>query len=228
MGRVLLFSCTAMVNPTLVAATTVMLLLPSPKKLMLGYLLGAMLTSVTIGLVIIFALKDSSVPSSAKTTANPVVDFAVGGILLIIGIVLGTDRDRRLRERRAQRKSREEEHKTPRWQQALSKGNPRITFCVGALLTLPGASYLAALDSIRKLHYGTVGNVLLVLLVNVIMLTLIELPLICFAIAPEWTPVAIERVKAALRRHGHTAAFIGATAIGLLLILQGLVTVISS
>ena len=34
---VLLFSLTATVNPTLVAATTVMLLLPSPKKLMLGY-----------------------------------------------------------------------------------------------------------------------------------------------------------------------------------------------
>jgi Sap-like sulfolipid-1-addressing protein len=228
MGRVLFFSFTAMANPTLVAATTLMLLLPSPKKLMFGYLLGALLTSVTIGLVIIFALKDSSVPSTAKNTANPIVDFAVGGILLIIGIVLGTDRDRRIRERRAQRKSREEAPKIPRWQQFLRKGNPRITFAVGAVLTLPGASYLAALDSIRRLHYGPVGNVVSVLLVNVIMLALIEVPLVCFTFAPRWTPAAIERVKAALRRHGHTAAFIGATAIGLLLILQGVVTVISS
>jgi Sap, sulfolipid-1-addressing protein len=227
MGRVLFFSVTAMANPSLVAATTVMLLLPSPKKLMLGYLIGATLMSVTVGLVILFALKHSSVPSTSKNTINPIVDFAVGAILLLIGIVLGTDRDQPLRERRARRRSREDEHQTPRWQQALRKGNPKITFAIGAILTLPGASYLAALDSIRKLHYGTVGNVLLVLLVNLIMLALIEVPLISFAIAPDWTPTALERAKGALRRNGHKIAFIGATAIGLLLILQGVITIIA-
>jgi hypothetical protein len=59
-----------------------MLLLPSPKKLTLGYLIGAMQMSVTIGLVILFALKNSSVPSTAKNTGNPIVDLAVGGNLL--------------------------------------------------------------------------------------------------------------------------------------------------
>ncbi len=216
-----------MANPTLVAATTVMLLLPSPKKLMLGYLIGAMLMSITVGLLILFALKNSSVPSTSKNTINPLVDFAVGGILLLIGIVLGTDRDRPLRERRAARRSREDEHKTPRWQQALSKGNAKITFAIGAILTLPGASYLAALDSISRLHYGTAGNVLLVLLVNVIMLALIEVPLVSFAVAPEWTPTALERTKGAARRNGHKVAFIGATAIGVLLILQGVITIVS-
>ena len=43
-----------------------MLLLPSPKKLMLGYLLGAMLTSITLGLVIVFTLKHSSLVHTAK------------------------------------------------------------------------------------------------------------------------------------------------------------------
>src|SRR5207247_2104194 len=54
MNHVFLFSLTAMLNPTLLAATTVLLLLPNPKKLMLGYLLGAMLMSITLGLVIVF------------------------------------------------------------------------------------------------------------------------------------------------------------------------------
>jgi Sap, sulfolipid-1-addressing protein len=228
MGRVLLFSVTAMANPTLVAATTVMLLLPSPKKLMLGYLLGAVLTSVTVGLVILFALKSSSAPSTAKNTVNPVVDFALGAIFLLIAFVLETDRDRRLRERRAQRRGREEEHKTPRWQQALSKGNPKITFAVGAVLTLPGASYLAALDSIHNLNYGTAGNVLSVLLVNLIMLALIEVPLLSFAIAPDWTPAALERVKGVFRQRGHKVAFIGTMVIGLLLILRAVITLIAS
>ena len=47
MGHILVLSLTASLNPTLLAATTVMLLLPSPAKLMLGYLLGALLTSMS-------------------------------------------------------------------------------------------------------------------------------------------------------------------------------------
>jgi hypothetical protein len=44
MEKVFLFSLTAALNPTLLTATTVMLLLPSPKRLMLGYLAGALTT----------------------------------------------------------------------------------------------------------------------------------------------------------------------------------------
>jgi hypothetical protein len=58
-------------NPTLVAASTLMMLLPNPKRLMLGYLLGALMTSITLGLVIVFSLEGCS----AHTT------FVVGALL---------------------------------------------------------------------------------------------------------------------------------------------------
>ena len=228
MSRVILFSLTAAVNPTLVAATTVMLLLPSPKKLMFGYLLGAYMTSITIGCVVVLSLGESGAVSTTQNCVNPGVDLAIGGLLLAIGFVLGTGRDRRYRERRAQKRAREEPKKTPRWQEALGKGNPRVTFVVGALLTLPGASYLAALDGIHKLNYSKAEDVLLVVLVNVIMLSLIEVPLLCFTIAPKWTPAALERAKGWFGRHGHTAAFIAVTTIGALLVVQGVVTLIAS
>ena len=227
MSRVFLFSLTAALNPTLVAATTVMLLLPSPKKLMLGYLAGAYLTSITIGCVIILTLENSGAVSTAKRTVNPVVDLAIGAILLVLGFAIGTGRDRLVRERRAQRKARQEPKKTPRWQAAIGKGNPRVTFVVGALLTLPGASYLAALAAIHKLHYSSAAEVLLVVMVNVIMLALLEVPLLSFTLAPRWTPTALERIKASFKRYGHTVAFVAVTAIGLLLIVQGVVTLIS-
>ena len=63
------------------------------------------------------------------------------------------------------------------------------------MLTLPGASYLAALTSLARLNYGLAGDVLVVMLINVVMLALIEVPLICFVVAPDWTPTAIERAK---------------------------------
>ena len=91
MDQVLLLSLTAALNPVLVGASTVMLLLPNPKRLMLGYLLGALMTSITLGLVIVFALKGSSAVSTTENTLNPAVDLTLGAIALLAAFVLATD-----------------------------------------------------------------------------------------------------------------------------------------
>src|SRR5581483_5094819 len=129
MGNVVLFSLTSMANPTLIAVTTVMLLLPSPKKLMLGYLLGAYLTSITLGLVIVFSAEHSGIVSSGKKSINPAIDFALGGILIVLSLLLRSDRDRRIRERRAEHK-REKPKKPPKWQTFLTKGNFKVTIVI--------------------------------------------------------------------------------------------------
>ena len=112
------------------------------------------------------------------------------------------------------------------WQRELSQGSPRTTFVVGALLTLPGASYLAGLDRISKLHYSTAATVAIVLAFNLVMLLLLELPLIAFAVAPEWTPAAIDRAKAWAGIHGRRYAVHGLEVIGVLLIIKGIVGLI--
>ena len=122
MGQIFLLSLLAALNPVLVGASTVMLLLPNPKRLMLGYLLGALMTSITLGLVIVHALKGSSVVSTTQNTISPGVDLALGAILLVAAVVLGTGRDKQIAERRQARKGPKEEKGPPRWQQALSKG----------------------------------------------------------------------------------------------------------
>ncbi len=223
MGEVVLLSLTASLNPTLVAATTVMLLLPSPSKLMLGYLLGAYMTSITLGLVIVFSLSNSSTTNTTKNTVSPGVDIALGAIALAIAFVLHTGRHERLSERRRARKAAKPDKGPPRWQRELSKGSARTTFVIGALLTLPGASYLAGLDEIHKLKYSTTVTVLIVIGFNLVMLWLLEVPLASFLIAPEWTPRAIDRATAWVSRHTHVFAVRGFTALGALLIIKGLI-----
>ena len=162
-GHVIVLSLLASLNPTLVAATTVMLLLPSPAKLMLGYLLGALMTSVTLGLVIVFSLSDSSAANTTQNTLSPVADIALGALALVVAFTLATGRHERFAERRRERKQAKPDKGPPRWQRELSKGSARTTFVIGALLTLPGASYLAGLDDIDKLNYSTTVTVLVVL-----------------------------------------------------------------
>jgi Sap, sulfolipid-1-addressing protein len=227
MSQVILLSLTASLNPTLVAATTVMLLLPSPKKLMLGYLLGAYVTSITLGLVIVFSLSNSSASNTTENTISPAVDIVLGVIALTVAFVLYTGRHERLTERRRARKAAKPDKGPPRWQRELNKGSAKTTFVIGALLSLPGASYLAGLDEIHKLKYSTTGTVLLVIGFNLVMLWLLEVPLASFLVAPDWTPGAIERAKAWVSRHAHVFAVRGSAALGALLVIKGLIGLIS-
>jgi len=66
---------TAMLNPSLVAATTAMLLLPNPESLMLGYLLGAYTTSITVSYL-------TALTRIAKVNPDTAADRAPGGRLL--------------------------------------------------------------------------------------------------------------------------------------------------
>ena len=89
MDAIVFWAFTAAFNPTLLGATTVMLLLDHPKRLLLGYLLGALMTSLTLGLVIVFALDGSSgATSTAQSTLSPAMDLALGGLLLVVASMI--------------------------------------------------------------------------------------------------------------------------------------------
>jgi Sap, sulfolipid-1-addressing protein len=221
----LVYALTAALNPTLLGAATVMLLLDHPKRLLLGYLLGALMTSVTLGLVIVFTLDGSA--STAQHTLSPAMDLALGAILLVVAWMIRPSRQPKeggwLAEWRRRKQEGKEDKGPPRWQRTLSQGSPRITFVVGALLTLPGASYLIGLHKIADANPSTVGAIASVLLFNAIMLALLELPLIGYVFAPDWTPRAVERFKDWFSRNARQLAFRAALVIGLLLIVKGLI-----
>lgn len=228
---VFVFALSAALNPTLLAATTVMLLLPKPRSLMLGYLLGALMTSIALGLVIVFSLEDSSAVSVTQKTLSPAADLVLGLLALVVARVLSAERDELLKEGREKLKAAKGRSKKdkgpPRWQRALNKGTARTTFAVGALLTLPGASYLVALTRLAKDDLGTAETVLAVLGFNLIMLTLLEVPLLAYWLAPDTTPERVTRVKTSIGRNGRRIGIRVATVVGVLLIMRGAITLIA-
>ncbi len=103
MGAIVLLALTAAFNPTEIAATTVMLLLPSPERLMLGYWLGAMLTGVASGLVIVFAFKDTGAEHTTRHTVSPIVQLVFAGLLIVAAVALAKGGGKRVRERHEKR-----------------------------------------------------------------------------------------------------------------------------
>jgi hypothetical protein len=227
MSDVILLSLTASLNPSLVGATTLMMLLDRPVLLMTGYLVGAYTASITLGLVIVFSIPRSGAVKTTQHTINPLIDVAFGVILLLVASALRTARYERLQQHRHERKAAKADKPPPRWQRELSKGSPRTTFVIGLLLTLPGASYLAGLAQIHKLDLSVPVTVLVVVGFNVVMLWMLELPLLSFAVAPDWTPSTIKRIRTWVGAHAHSFAIKGSATIGVLLVIKGLAALIN-
>ncbi len=229
LASIFLLALVAMFTPTLLAAVTVMMLLPNPKRLMLGYLLGAYATSISLGLLIVFSLQGSASVDTAKQTLGPGEDIVVGLLALLVAFVLGTGRDaslQRRRERRQEAKEAAGETKESWPDRMLSKGSARVTFAVGVVLTLPGVSYLTALDRMAKLDAGVAATTLLVIGFCLIQQLLLEVPLLGYALAPEQTQDRVARFRAWLRRNGRRAGVLLAAAIGTLLVVRGVIALV--
>src|SRR4051794_21597173 len=232
LGTIFLLALLAMFNPTLLAAVTLMLLLPNPKRLMLGYLLGAYTASISVGLAIVFALQDSSFASTSKRTLSPVEDLVVGALLLLIALVLATDRDQPLRQRRERRREKKQERKGDEEKEALpmrllGRGSPRISFVVRLLLSFPGVSYLTGLSQIDKLEAGIAPTVLLVIGFCLIQQLLLEAPLVGYILKPEATQGAVDGFRDWLARNGRRAGIYVVAVLGALLIIRGIAGLVS-
>jgi hypothetical protein len=219
MGQIIVFAFLAALYPTLIAATTVMLLLPRAEALMLGFWLGAMITSVTCGLVITFALDGTSAASTARNSISPAVDLGFAALVLIAALALARGEDQRMRERYSKHRSPRPE-KTPKWRQKLEDGNPWHALVIGVLLSFPGVWYLAALNRLAKLHYPRVADIVVVVVFCLVQLALIEIPMLAFRIWPRETPMAIDHAKAWGAAHGRQYSVWGLAAVGALLIVR--------
>lgn len=121
MGTIFLLAVWAAIYPTLLAAVTVMLVLPDPKRLLLGYLLGAMAMGVSLGLVVVFVLGGSSAATkTAKHSVNPALELALGVLILLLAFVFVAGRER-LDARRERRRAAKAEKQPSRLTRALKK-----------------------------------------------------------------------------------------------------------
>jgi Sap, sulfolipid-1-addressing protein len=224
--EILLFGLMSALNPTLLAAVTIMLLLPNPKRLMIGYLVGAYLTSITIGLLIVFELHGDSAVTSTKRTLSPIADLVIAALLITAGLVLKGQRMAERSERRKERKAAKgQKQSLP--EKLLGRGDPRITFFVGVILSFPGASYLAALTKTSKLDAADAWLVLIVIGICLLQQLFLELPIVAYALRPEWAKEAIAKFREWLARNGRRAAANVAISLGGLLLLRGVIELIA-
>lgn len=224
--NVFLFALAAAIYPTLLAGVIVLLSRPNPARQLAAFLVGGMTCSVIAGVVILAALAPTGDFDGTSQSAYPIVDIAIGSISLACGYALARSRPRRLAQFLARRSERQPEDKGPsRTTRMLSGSSTPLIIAVGALLNLPGIWYLAALNEIATGNFGTAGDVALVLGFNLVMFTLVEVPLVGYVFAPDRTRASIDHFNAWLRDHTREVAAGVAIAVGIYLLVKGVAEV---
>jgi hypothetical protein len=220
--NVLVLAVGAAVSPSILAVVIVVLRRPRPRRLLTAYLVGGLLTSIAVGVAIVTSLNELEVVSGSSPAADPIVNFTVGLLSLLVAYVLATDRDAGLGERRREKKAAKPQ-RDPWSERVLSHGSAPIAFAVGVALNLPGAFYLVALKDIARSQSGFGDQLVAILIFNLIMFALAEVPLLGYSFAPETTQAKVEQLNEWMARNARQIVVVVATVFGLYLVARGIV-----
>jgi hypothetical protein len=189
-------------NPKLLALDLLLIENRRPRAMFLCVLLGGMTVALTIGLLDVLTIHADAITAQGKTSAG--VDLALGLLLLVVGGLLATGR---LHGRRpvpvpAGSGPPEKPEKKDSWaQRALAEPRLGLAMLVGALIGLPGASYIAALHNLVAGKYSTVTQVVAVVVFVVIDFLLIIIPYVFLELRPEATKTRLKGTQGWLLGH---------------------------
>jgi hypothetical protein len=196
---------TAALNPKLLALDLLLIENRRPRAMFLCLLLGGMTVALTIGLLDVLTVHADAITSQGKVSAG--VDLALGLLLLALGALLATGR---LHHRQRTpvpagtgppQKPEKPEKKDSWAQRLLAEPRLGLAMLVGALIGLPGASYIAALHNLAAGKYSTATRVAAVVVFVIIDYLLIIIPFAFLELRPEATKAFLKRAQDWLLAH---------------------------
>jgi len=229
MAEIVLLGFAAAVFPTLLACVAIMISRPRPRRLLLGFYLGGLFTSITAGLLILRQFNaGNAVLSSTASSPDPSVSIVMGAVGLVLAWLMISARGRALIEERRRRRAKPETARGPSWaERRLETADAIRAFAIGAVINLPGPWYLLALGDIAEGGYTRGAQLGLVLLFNAIMFILVEVPLVGYLAAPQTTEQRVAALSRWLNANGLRITGIVVALASLSLIARGAITALT-
>jgi hypothetical protein len=175
--------------PTLVVVDVLAFQTANPERILLAFLAGGLLTTVTVGTLIVVAFEGTSFGSSSQTSStDAVLDFVIAGLAFLCAFIISRlpDRPKKPPGPRQQRRSELTE-------KAIERGAP-LAFVGGILLNIvPGLFPLIALKDLMELDYSWPEVVATLFAFYVVMFAFIEAPIVAYVFARDWTGKEVTR-----------------------------------
>jgi hypothetical protein len=207
------FAALAAISPMAILVSAFYLGSVSPRRTMLLFLAGAIITTVIMGVVILVILRAGGLSLHSNHSPRYGLRLGLGVVALAGGLFVA--RRRRPPADPAQPK------KPGLISRTMARPGRVAALVTGIVVFLPSASFVAAVQVIATAHASlpsTAGALAAVIAVDVL---LVWLPLVCHLIAPEPTARTLQAFNAWLRAHGHVLVVGALVVTGLLLIADG-------
>jgi hypothetical protein len=214
----------AALNPKLLALDLLLIENRRPRAMFLSLLLGGLTVALTIGWLDVLVFHEDAIKAQGKVSAG--VDLALGLLLLAVGALLATGRlhGRRKTPVPAGDGPGDKPQKKDGWaQRVLAEPRLGLAMLVGALIGIPGASYLAALHHLVAGNYSTATRVVAVVVFVAIDFLLIIIPFAFLELRPEATKAALKHAQDWLLGHALQLMATIALLLGAYLAISGLI-----
>jgi hypothetical protein len=208
------FAFLSALSPTAVLVAAVYLGSASPHRTTLLYLLGALTTTVIMGIIVLLALKAGNL--SLPTNRQPRYGLRLGlGVVALAGGLYMT-----------RRKPRPPDPAKPKKPSVvtrlMNRPEPLFAFATGVVVFFPSAAFLAAIQAIATSNASDLAIALALVTVIVIDVALIWLPFLLYLARPDATTRTLKSFNAWLRAHGHAIVAGSLLVVGGLLIGNGI------
>jgi hypothetical protein len=207
-------------EPFRIGMTILMMNRPRPLLQLLTFLAGGFAMGITVGVIVLFVLRPALGPAHFTL---PRVQIVVGALLLTNAAVVATGLvGKRRGGGPAGRPDRRFEPLVTRTRQLLNGRSLWTAGVAGLGIALPSIDYLAVLALIVASGAAASVQVGGLLLFNVIAFGFVEIPLICYLVAPDRTRAALSALQDWLRTRRRSAVTILLAAVGCVLLGAGL------
>jgi hypothetical protein len=180
-----------------------------------AFVAAAFLVTYVSGTIMLVLLEELGATSPSNLTASAGLDLALGVLLIALAVRLFVRRPKP-----SATGAPSQSHATSKIDRYLK--SRRLAALLGVTLYIvPSPIYIGAVKAIADAKLSTASELLDLLVVVAVMLWMVELPMLCLALAPEPAERALERTNRWFARHGRTIAIIASAAAGGYLIIKG-------
>jgi MFS family permease len=215
-SQALALALAASIYPPAVAAVIALGRGAEVRSRVFAFVLAAGLVTYAVGALILYALVELGATGSHHLTPGAALDIALGVLLMLLAL-------------RLHRKRPDPTAAAPTASATPSKierylQSRRLAFVLGIVLyVLPSPIYIGAVKAIADAELSTSDELASLIAVVAVMLWMIELPMLMLLVVPDRAADTLERINLWFARHGRTLAIAAAIAVGVYLIVKGVV-----
>jgi hypothetical protein len=214
--------------PLLLVVVLIALNTSRPVTILGWFLVGGLLTTISIDSALVFSLHGNSFVEGPKPSADGWVDIIVGLLALLAALVLqlGT---RGMGPKRFRPKAEPDKpSRTEEWIEGLVERGGPLSFVAGIAATiLPAPFAIIAMKNIAELDITDAQAFGLIVLFNLLMFILVEVPLVGFVVAPSWARRTATEFNSWLEQNARRLAVYVLVVVGVIELVRGLVAALT-